>query len=117
MSSKRVTRMSLAFVALLSAGCLLWGYLFRSPISRADLTATVLYVVLDRGSVLQETSEIPLGEVNTQSLPTIGGKIDRLVDGWGRPVRLWRTPRGMTARSAGPDGIWQTLDDMVAEWP
>lgn len=86
-------------------------------ISREDMTWTVLYVALERAELLQRSHELPLGEVNALSLPPIHGKIDRLSDGWDRPVRLWKTLHGMSARSSGPDGIWETSDDMVAESP
>ncbi|HYE61752.1 MAG TPA: hypothetical protein VD997_07125 [Phycisphaerales bacterium] len=82
----------------------------RPTISAPDMTITVLRVVLERAKLVENSGPL---ELDVTALPDIGHKINRVKDGWNRPVRVWRTADGYRAQSRGPDGAWDTSDDVT----
>jgi hypothetical protein len=85
-----------------------------------DLRLSVLHFEHNRGmlpGMLEDTQTVRGGEVPARTFQFQRERGQRAVDPWNESLRYERNPDGaaFTLRSAGPDGRWDTPDDLVSE--
>ncbi len=99
-----------------SAGTDYWRILLESSRVRAYLGGGA---DIGRPSIRALPSSRQELAVYLRWLAVVVGSQDRLVDGWGHPIRLTISGKAhhplLIASSAGPDGRWGTKDDVIVE--